>query len=275
MVVAEQLDLDVARPREAALEVDAGVAEGGARLRARGRGSPPSRSAGIVDDPHALAAAAGDRLDQQRVADRAGRRGDVRRPGRRRRAAARCRARPARRRGWRRRAPRSCCPSARSPSGDGPMNVRPASWQARGEGGVLGEEPVAGVDGVGARRAAPRRRWRRCAGSSRAASLGPMCSAWSASRTCRRGAVAVGIDRDRRNAHLAARPDDPDRDFAAVGDQDFHEAAGHADGRRLRSATHACCLSAALAAESLTAGCCRASSAGSCRAWSRGSRAPR
>ena len=42
-------------------------------------------------------------------------------------------------------------------SGVGPMNVSPASRARRGEGGVLGEEPVAGMDGVGAGRAARRR----------------------------------------------------------------------------------------------------------------------
>ena len=37
-----------------------------------------------------------------------------------------------------------------------------------------------------------------------------------------RGAVAVGIDGDRRQPHLAACTNDPDGDLAAVGDEDFH-----------------------------------------------------
>ena len=37
-----------------------------------------------------------------------------------------------------------------------------------------------------------------------------------------RGAVAVGIDGDSRQPHLAARANDPDGDLAAVGDEDFH-----------------------------------------------------
>ena len=37
-----------------------------------------------------------------------------------------------------------------------------------------------------------------------------------------RGAIAVGIDGDGRQPHLAARANDPDGDLAAVGDEDFH-----------------------------------------------------
>ena len=37
-----------------------------------------------------------------------------------------------------------------------------------------------------------------------------------------RGAVAVRVDRDSREPHLAARAHDTDGDLAAVGDQDFH-----------------------------------------------------
>ena len=37
----------------------------------------------------------------------------------------------------------------------------------------------------------------------------------------KRGPVAVGVHRDRRNTHFAARTADPDGNFAAVGDQDL------------------------------------------------------
>ena len=47
-------------------------------------------------------------------------------------------------------APPPCRRTAPSTSGDGPTNVMPASAQRRGERGVLGEEPVAGMDRVGA-----------------------------------------------------------------------------------------------------------------------------
>ena len=43
-----------------------------------------------------------------------------------------------------------------------------------------------------------------------------VCEADVARRT-----IAVGIDRDRADAHVAARANNPDRDFAAVGDKDF------------------------------------------------------
>src|ERR671923_142671 len=42
-------------------------------------------------------------------------------------------------------------PIASIAAAGGPMNVIPASSSRRGEGGVLGQEPVAGVDGLGAR----------------------------------------------------------------------------------------------------------------------------
>ena len=44
-------------------------------------------------------------------------------------------------------------PMAAIASGDGPTNVSPAAAQSRAKPGVLREEPVAGVDGVGAGRA--------------------------------------------------------------------------------------------------------------------------
>jgi len=37
-----------------------------------------------------------------------------------------------------------------------------------------------------------------------------------------RGAVAVRVDGDSREPHLAARAHDTDGNLAAVGDQDFH-----------------------------------------------------
>ncbi len=68
MGVAEDLDLDVARPGDVALEEHSVVAEAARRL-APGRGDRVGQVAGRLDDPHALAAAAGGRLDEQRVAD--------------------------------------------------------------------------------------------------------------------------------------------------------------------------------------------------------------
>ena len=36
-------------------------------------------------------------------------------------------------------------------------------------------------------------------------------------------AVGLGVNRDRRDAHLARRADHPARDLAAIGDQDLAE----------------------------------------------------
>ncbi len=73
--VAEQLHFDMARARQLALEVHRGVAERRARFRSR-RAHRAGQVGRVGDGAHALAAAAGDRLDQQRIADRGRRRRD-------------------------------------------------------------------------------------------------------------------------------------------------------------------------------------------------------
>ena len=70
----EDLDLDVVWAREELLEVDRVVAEGALRL-GPGRGERRSKVLRAIDTAHALAAAACDRLDEQRKADAARRRG--------------------------------------------------------------------------------------------------------------------------------------------------------------------------------------------------------
>jgi hypothetical protein len=69
--VGENLDLDMPRPLDHALDVERAVAEGSRRLAPRRRHQLPSL---VVrpDDAHALAAAAGRRFDQGGVADLAG-----------------------------------------------------------------------------------------------------------------------------------------------------------------------------------------------------------
>ena len=69
VLVGQHLDLDVANRVEQLLQVNAVVAEGGARLAAGDDESPAAGLAGCVDAAHALAAAAGDGLHQQRVTD--------------------------------------------------------------------------------------------------------------------------------------------------------------------------------------------------------------
>ena len=98
------------------------------------------------------------------------------------------------------------------------------------EGRILREEAIAGMDGI--RTGAPRRIEQ---------GLDPQVTLRRLTRTdvkCLIGLadvtripIAVRVDRDRRQAQFAARPDDPDSNLAAVGDQNFHEAqerrAGH------------------------------------------------
>ena len=68
VLVAQDLDLHVPRPLDIPLDVDAGIAEGSLRL---GRSLLPGACQGqfVGCHPHALAAAAGSRLEQHRIAD--------------------------------------------------------------------------------------------------------------------------------------------------------------------------------------------------------------
>ena len=68
MDVAEQLDLDVARPLDVALDEDGAVAERGLGLAAR-RGARVVELVGAADDAHAAPAAARRRLHEQRKAE--------------------------------------------------------------------------------------------------------------------------------------------------------------------------------------------------------------
>ena len=94
-----------------------------------------------------------------------------------------------------------------------------------GERGVLAEEAIAGMDGRGAvfaggvqdavdTQVALR-------GRRRADELG-----FIRHPNVDRIAVGGGVDRDGGDAHLAQGADDPDGDFAPVGDEDFAEHQG-------------------------------------------------
>ena len=117
-------------------------------------------------------------------------------------------------------------------SGGGPMKVTPRSVMARGEVGVLREEPVARMDGVGP------------------AGLHDPEDGVGVQVALRRGLasegvglvgqsdvegvpVEVGVDGDRGHPQLAAGPDDPDRDLPPVGDENLlqHAAPFESDGR--------------------------------------------
>ena len=148
VMVGENLHLDVARPLDEPLDVERAVAERGHRLAPRALHRV--RDVARVDDtPHALAAAAGRRLDQRGQADAIDRPAHAviglivwrlawhdRHAGRLHQAAA----------------PRSSSPSAAMTSDGGPTKIRPARFARVGKRGVLREEAVARVHGVRAGR---------------------------------------------------------------------------------------------------------------------------
>jgi hypothetical protein len=175
----------------------------------------------ILDDAHALAAAAGDGLDDDGIADLVRDAGDVLvghpdvegllGPRHDRDA-----------RADRRAAGGGLAAHERDRFGRG-ADERQAGVAARArERRVLGQESVARVDGV---RAGPARgvedgvnpevaadRLAR-ADVQRLVGLADVAGV----------AIAIGIDGDGGQSHLAAGANDPDGDLAAVGDQNFHE----------------------------------------------------
>ena len=214
VVVAEHLELHVVGPLDELLQVDAVVPEGVGGLAAGGF-QGVGEICCLAHDPHALTAAPGCGLDQQREADfrRCGQQVVVPLAGliaRHDGHAGRLHDRPRRglgaheTHGGRRRA------DERDPG------VR----HGIGEIGILGEEAIAGVDRV----AAPFERGgddaltaqvrfprRGRANSDRFVSQCHM----------QRTGVRVGIDGDGGDAQLLAGTNDADGDLAAVGDEDF------------------------------------------------------
>ena len=220
MRVGEHLDLDVARVLEVALEVDAVVGE---ELLAFAGGALEGllEVVGRHRDPEALAAAAARRLAGDRVAGllgllagrldvlgRLGRAGHDRHPG-----LGHDLARPGLR------------AHRLDRLGGGPMKTMPASAQARGEVGVLGEEAVAGVDRLGAgllRRLDDLLDVEVALGRDRRADQEGLVGL----AHVRGVAVDLRVDGDRADPHLLQRAGDADRDLAAVCDQDLLEHGG-------------------------------------------------
>ena len=130
--VPEQLRLDMARPLEVALAEHRAVAEGRLGL-ALGRRERVVELGGGANDPHPAAAASGGRLDDERVADLGGR---ALRHGR-----DACLARDPLRRELVAAEPERL--GRRADPGE------PGGDHRLGEVAVLGQEAVAGVDGVG------------------------------------------------------------------------------------------------------------------------------
>ena len=217
--VAEDLDLDVARVLDEELGVHAVVREVRLRLALRAReGLGDLRLA--AHDAHALAAAAGRRLQEEREAVLPAEGRDLR--GRRR----------GRRHAGddgdaRRDHPlaglRLARPSHRSRTGAGPTHVEPRVEDCLREGRVLGEESEAGVDERRARLAGGRDELLRdevaLARGGRADRDGVVREA-----DVERAAVGLGVDRDGRDSEVAAGADDPHGDLAAVRDEEPRRA---------------------------------------------------
>ena len=217
VLVAQHLDLDMARIGDEFLDEDAVVAEARFCFRA-GAGKSVFHLGAAMGDAHALAAAAGGGLDHHRIADLVGdldrllvvlddaeMAGHGRDLGGGRRALAL---------------------DLVAHGGDG-LGVRPDEddagfGQRLGEGRALGEKAVARMHGLGAARLAGgddlvddqiALRRRRRADQNRVVGHLDM----------ERVAVGLGIDRDGRDPHAPGGLDDAAGDLAAIGNQDSLE----------------------------------------------------
>ena len=215
--VGEDLDLDVARPRQVALQVDGPVGEEALPLAA-GALERVRELGGRQRHAEALAAAPGRGLHGHRVADLLRDRpggGDVRhRVGHPRHD----------------RHPRGGHQRPRAGLGaHGVDGLRrgpdpdDAGLAERGrEGGVLGQEAVAGVDRLRARLAGHLQDARdvevALARRARAEQVGLVGVAHE-----ERVAIDLAVHRDRGDAHLAQRAEDPDGDLAPVGHEHLAE----------------------------------------------------
>ena len=217
VLVAEDLELDVARRLDVLLDVDVAHAERRFRLALRGL-DRVRQLARRAHDPHAAAAAAGGRLDDDRIADLLG---DLERlllaldraVAARQDRHAGLLHHPAR--------PRLVAHQADHlrVGTDEPDVAGLADFR---EIGALRQEAVARVNRVGAGdlgRADHRRHVQVAVGAPRRADADVLVGKAAVQRVL----VGLGEDRHRLDAELAAREDDAQRDFAAVRDQDLLE----------------------------------------------------
>ena len=205
MPIAEDLDLDVARRGDVALEEHPVVAEGAGGLASR-RGDGRVEVGRGADDAHALAPTAGGGLDDQGVADAVGipgalGRGECGHPG-----------------GDGQAFRRQLVAHLGDDRSRGPDPGQPGTGDLRGEAGVLRQEPVAGVDGLrpAAQGGVDDGRTVQVPGGQphRLVGFG------------HEGGVGVGVDEhgDGADAHRVGGADDAAGDLAAIGDQDRGEA---------------------------------------------------
>ena len=219
MPVGEDLDLDVARVGQVALEVDGAVAEEALAL-ARRAGERLLELLGRLRDAEALAAAAARGLDRDRIADRRRRAlGLLERgtgavvPGTIGTPAARISSRA-----------RVLEPIASIADGrradEDEAGVLAGLRERRG----LGQEAVAGVDRLGAglqRDLDDPLAAQVALGGGRGAEQVRLARAADVQRV----RVGLGVHGDARDPELVQRPHHADRDLTAVGDQDLAEHA--------------------------------------------------
>ena len=224
--VGQDLHLDVPGVDHGLLDEDRRVAEGSLGLAHAGLDRVPQLPR-VVDPAHAAAAAAGDRLDEQRIGQlarglrqrvRVGARGHARQrghagvPGRR--------DRPRLVAGQRQHL------AGRPDEGDAGVGA------GLGQGRVLAQEAVARVDGV---RSRPHRggddRLRVEVGPHRVAALADLVGLVRLQPVLG-PAVLVREDRHRPRPELVGGPERPDRDLAAVGHEDLREHAATLQARR-------------------------------------------
>ena len=137
VVVSEHLHLDVTRAQHELLQVDLVVAERGAGLGAGGL-VVRLKVGGVVDLAHALAAAAGGRLDEHRIAHALGEPASLLHGIR---CSHRNRGRWARRRPSWSRGRRTLLPMRSMHSAEGPMNTRSLSAHARAKSAFSAKKP--------------------------------------------------------------------------------------------------------------------------------------
>ena len=215
--VAENLHLDVPRTFDVAFDVDSGIAKGGLSL---GGGLLPCGGQGQIvgGHPHSLAAAAGGGLEQHREADRPGHPQSLILAGDDAVA-----PRHAGHAGFAGQSPgRIFIANAGHRLGRGADEADVARPADLGEMGIFRKESVAGVDRLHIADLG-------CAdhpvdsqiaiGSAGGAHADRLIGQFQI------GGIAVGLreNSDRLDAHFPAGPDDPQRDFAAVGNQNAFE----------------------------------------------------
>lgn len=214
--VAGHLHLDVPRVRDQDFGIEPPVAERPLRF-------PRTRRIGLcrihvrIDHPHPTPAAAGQRLDHDRPANRGLQRADIVQPGG---------------------SLDALCERHAVLSGEGPgadlvaeqvKDIRAAAHEGQagvlagsGERRALGQEAVARVDGVATGRQGGLHQ--RCD-----VEVGPRAYASQGRRLVRQanmqgGRIILRIDGDGRNPQIGGRAGDPDGDLAPVGDQQALQA---------------------------------------------------